>query len=78
MEEYDDNLAKIGIVADELVALLPEEPSTELEAKVAEMVALVIAHMEMLSMAEAEGEDAAVEADAEAEVEAAPVDVEAA
>jgi hypothetical protein len=73
VEEYDANVEKVGLVVDELVALLPEEPATELEAKAAELVALVIAHLEMLAMAEDDGAEVEAEAAAEAPVEVADV-----
>jgi hypothetical protein len=65
---------KLGILADELVALLPAEPGTELEAKVAEMVARLIQHLEFM---EDDGEEDEVLED-EAAAEAEVVDVEAA
>jgi hypothetical protein len=56
------------------VALLPAEPTTELEAKVAEMVARLIQHLEFM---EDDGEEDEVLED-EAAAEAEVVDVEAA
>jgi hypothetical protein len=57
------------------VALLPAEPTTELEAKVAEMLARLIQHLEYMDEA-GDGEDEVLEDGAEAEAEVA--DVEAA
>ena len=74
MDEFQENVDKLGILADELVALLPAEPTTELEAKVAEMVARLIQHLEFM---EDDGEEDEVLED-EAEAEAEVVDVEAA
>jgi hypothetical protein len=74
MDEFQENVDKLGILADELVALLPAEPGTELEAKVAEMVARLIQHLEFM---EDDGEEDEVLED-EAAAEAEVVDVEAA
>jgi len=74
MDEFQENVDKLGILADELVALLPAEPTTELEAKVAEMVARLIQHLEYM---EDDGEEDEVLEDEEA-AEAEVVDVEAA
>jgi hypothetical protein len=74
MDEFQENVDKLGILADELVALLPAEPTTELEAKVAEMVARLIQHLEFM---EDDGEEDEVLED-EAAAEAEVVDVEAA
>jgi len=74
MDEFQENVDKLGILADELVALLPAEPGTELEAKVAEMVARLIQHLEYM---EDDGEEDEILED-EAEAEAEVVDVEAA
>jgi hypothetical protein len=77
MEEYEANLGEIGVIMDDLVALLPEEPATELEAKAAQLVAQLVIHLEMLaSMEDEEGEDEVLEDEAAAETEV--VDVEAA
>lgn len=77
MDEFQANVDKLGILADELVALLPAEPATELEAKVAEMLARLIQHLEyMEDDGEDEDEDEVLEDEAEAEAEVA--DVEAA
>ena len=70
MEEFENSLAALGQVSAELVELLPEEPTTELEAKVAEFLARVTQHLALLDMAtEPEPEDV--------EDEAEVVDVEA-
>jgi hypothetical protein len=74
MDEFQENVDKLGILSDELVALLPAEPTTELEAKVAEMVARLIQHLEYM---EDDGEEDEVLED-EAAAEAEVVDVEAA
>ena len=78
MDEFQENVDKLGILADELVALLPAEPTTELEAKVAEMVARLIQHLEFMEDdGEEDGEEDEVLED-EAAAEAEVVDVEAA
>ena len=75
MDEFQENVDKLGILADELVALLPAEPATELEAKVAEMLARLIQHLEYMDETGDE-EDEVLEDEAAAEAEVA--DVEAA
>jgi hypothetical protein len=75
MDEFQENVDKLGILADELVALLPAEPTTELEAKVAEMLARLIQHLEYMDETGDE-EDEVLEDEAAAEAEVA--DVEAA
>lgn len=54
MDEYEAMIEEFGVVMDDLVALLPEEPATELEAKAAQLVALGVKLLETLNM---EGED---------------------
>jgi len=66
MDEYEAMIEEFGVVMDDLVALLPEEPATELEAKAAQLVALGVKLVEMLNM-EGEG-DAEEEEGAEVEV----------
>ena len=69
MEDYEAMLEEFGVVMDDLVALLPEEPATELEAKAAQLVALGVRLLEVLSMDEEEAvEEAAEEAPADVEV----------
>jgi hypothetical protein len=75
MDEFQENVDKLGILADELVALLPAEPATELEAKVAEMLARLIQHLEYMED-DGDEEDEVLEDEAAAEAEV--VDVEAA
>lgn len=70
MEEFDNNLAALEVVLGEVVELLPEEPTTELEAKVAELAARLTQHLALLDMA-AQPEPEEVEDEVEA------VDVEA-
>lgn len=72
MDEFQDNVEKLAVLADEMVALLPDEPSTELEAKAAEMVARLIQHLEYMDETgddEVEAEDGV---EVELEDEAAP------
>ena len=51
MEEFEENLDVVATLAEELTALLPEEPTTELEAKVAEFLGRVVQHMALLEAA---------------------------
>jgi hypothetical protein len=66
MDEFQDNVDKLGVLADEIVALMPEEPATELEAKVAELLARLIQHLEYM---EDDGEEAEAVEEAVAEEE---------
>lgn len=50
MDEYEAMIEEFGVVMDDLVALLPEEPATELEAKAAQLVALGVKLLEVLNM----------------------------
>jgi hypothetical protein len=61
MEDFETNLVAIEGVVGELMELLPDEPSTELEAKVAELLGLVEQHMALLVAMDAEGDDADAE-----------------
>lgn len=72
MDEFQANVEKLAVLADEIVALLPDEPSSELEAKAAEMVARLIQHLEYMDETgddEVEAEDGV---EVELEDEAAP------
>lgn len=74
MDEFQANVEKLAVLADEIVALLPDEPSSELEAKAAEMVARLIQHLEYMDETgddEVEAEDG-VEVEVELGDEAAP------
>jgi len=65
MEEFEANLEALEVTLGELVELLPEEPTTEAEAKAFELVARVTQHLALWDMAnepEAEEEEEAVEA----------------
>jgi hypothetical protein len=61
MEDFETNLGAIEGVVGELMELLPDEPTTELEAKVAELLGLVEQHMALLVAMDAEGDDAGEE-----------------
>ena len=61
MEDFETNLVAIEGVVGELMELLPDEPTTELEAKVAELLGLVEQHMALLVAMDAEGDDAGEE-----------------
>lgn len=71
MDEYEAMIEEFGVVMDDLVALLPEEPATELEAKAAQLVALGVKLLEVIGM---ESEDDAEEEVPEAEVMAEGAD----
>lgn len=74
MDEYEAMIEEFGVVMDDLVALLPEEPATELEAKAAQLVALGVKLLETLSM---EGEDDAGEEEEEVPASEVTVELEA-
>ncbi|MBM4073934.1 MAG: hypothetical protein FJ271_34215 [Planctomycetes bacterium] len=63
MDEFQENIEQIEAVLDEIVALLPEEATTDLEVKTAELVARVVQHLEY--MAETGDEEGANEEEAE-------------
>jgi hypothetical protein len=77
MDEFQDNVEKLGILSDEIIALMPAEPGTELEAKMAELLARLVQHLEYMDETgeddEEEEEEVEVElvSDEEAAVEAA-------
>jgi hypothetical protein len=48
MEDFETNLAAVESVAGELMELLPDEPTTELEAKCAQFLGLVEQHLALL------------------------------
>ena len=58
MEEFEANLDVVATLAEELAALLPEEPANELQAKVAEFLARVVQHMALLEAALGEAQAA--------------------
>lgn len=74
MDEFQENVDKLGVLSDEIIALMPAEPSSELEAKVAELIARLVQHLEYMDETgdeDAEEADVEVEADAALEAEAA-------
>lgn len=74
MDEFQENVDKLGVLSDEIIALMPAEPSSELEAKVAELLARLVQHLEYMDETgdeDAEEADVEVEADAALEAEAA-------
>ena len=76
MDEFQDNVEKLGILSDEIIALMPAEPGTELEAKMAELLARLVQHLEYMDETgedDEEEEEVEVElvSDEEAAVEAA-------
>jgi hypothetical protein len=48
VDEFQENVDKLGILSDEIIALMPAEPGTELEAKVAELLARLVQHLEYM------------------------------
>jgi hypothetical protein len=48
MDEFQENVDKLGILSDEIIALMPAEPGTELEAKMAELLARLVQHLEYM------------------------------
>ncbi len=75
MDEFQDNVEKLGILSDEIIALMPAEPGTELEAKMAELLARLVQHLEYMDETGEDDEEEEVEvelvSDEEAAVEAA-------
>ena len=74
MDEFQDNVDKLGILSDEIIALMPAEPGTELEAKVAELLARLVQHLEYMDeTGDEDVEEDAPELEVELEAEAADV-----
>lgn len=69
MDEFQQNVEQLTILADELIALMPEEPASEFEAKVAEMLARLTQHLEYMDET-GDDEEAEVEVDEAEAVEA--------
>ena len=65
MDEFQENVDKLNILVDEVVALMPEEAASEFDAKVAELVARLAQHLEY--MADTGEEEAEVEVELEDE-----------
>jgi hypothetical protein len=61
MEDFETNLGAIESVCGELMELLPDEPATELEAKVAELLGLIEQHLALLVAMDAEGDESGEE-----------------
>ena len=74
MDEFQENVDKLAILSDEIMALMPEDPGTEFEAKVGELLARLVQHLEYMDET---GDDDAEEEE-EAEVEAVLSEEEAA
>ena len=75
MDEFQENVDKLGVLSDEIIALLPAEPSSELEAKVAELLARLVQHLEYMDeTGDEDAEDADVELEADAALEAEAAD----
>lgn len=66
MDEFQENVDKLAILSDEIVALMPEEPGTEFEAKVGELLARLVQHLEYMD--ETGDDDAEEEEEDEVEV----------
>ena len=75
MDEFQENVDKLAILSDEIMALMPEEPGTEFEAKVGELLARLVQHLEYMDET---GDDDAEEEEVEAEVSEEEAAVEAA
>lgn len=74
MDEFQENVDKLAILSDEIMALMPEEPGTEFEAKVGELLARLVQHLEYMDETgddDAEEEEGEVEAEVTLEDEAA-------
>lgn len=65
MDEFQENVDKLAILSDEIMALMPEEPITEFEAKVGELLARLVQHLEYMD--ETGDDDAEEEEEAEVE-----------
>ena len=72
VEEIEQTIEAIGALQDELLAILPDEPESELELKAAELVGRVSQLMSQLATL---GDDAEPDEDMEGD-DAEPVDVE--
>jgi hypothetical protein len=48
MEELNTSIEGLAALVDELIALLPEEPETELDLKAAELAARVVEHLALI------------------------------
>jgi hypothetical protein len=66
MDEFQENVDKLAILSDEIMALMPEDPGTEFEAKVGELLARLVQHLEYMD--ETGDDDAEEEEEAEVEV----------
>jgi len=51
MEGFDEGVAALTATLEEVMALLPEEPTTELEAKVSELANRLSQHLVELELA---------------------------
>jgi hypothetical protein len=72
VEEIEQTIEAIGALQDELLAILPDDPESELELKASELVGRVSQLMSQLATL---GDDAEPDEDMEGD-DAEPVDVE--
>jgi hypothetical protein len=61
MEDFETNLEAMDVVVGEVLELLPDEPTTELEAKAAQFVGLYEQLRALRVATDAEGDDAGEE-----------------
>jgi len=57
MEELNASIEGLAALVDELIALLPEEPETELDLKAAELAARVVEHLALIDALPEEPEE---------------------
>jgi hypothetical protein len=72
VEEIEQTIEAIGALQDELLAILPDDPESELELKASELVGRV---SQLMSQLASLGDDAEPDEDMEGD-DAEPVDVE--
>lgn len=78
MDEFQENVDKLAILSDEIMALMPEEPGTEFEAKVGELLARLVQHLEYMDETGDDDAEEEEEVEVEAEVSEEEAAVEAA
>jgi len=63
MEELNASIEGLAALVDELIALLPEEPETELDLKAAELAARVVEHLALIDALPEEPEEEEMDQD---------------
>jgi len=63
MEELNASIEGLAALVDELIALLPEEPETELDLKAAELAARVVEHLALIDALPEEPEEEEMDED---------------